>query len=130
MRPIFHRSRGKTYECRLLGDNDLGALNLYRRLANRDIFKKAGIPDELTEEMIAGTSAAEAPLNTRQRAYFGLFDDYKMIGETSIALGRRCTFTGSHILSDYSGKKLANMLYDIRITYLLYNSNIDLAYEY
>ena len=119
MNSIFHRTCNTTYECRLLTDSDLDTYNEYKKNVLRDALTNAKTPESQIKEITGDITPISTVEQTRHRVLFGLFDGEKMIGETSIAFSPTSTFTGSHILQAYAGKRLANLLYDIRIQYLL-----------
>jgi hypothetical protein len=127
MQEIVHQVSGKTYSCRLLTDDDLEALNVYKRRILEEAMQRSRVPAQQINKIIDGIVSVDAPVQAREKLIFGLFDEGQMIGETNIVFAPRCKFTGSHVLRSYAGNRLSNLLYEVRISYLIEHTQINMV---
>ena len=121
---IHHYTYRNRYSARLLDDTDIHAFQAFKIEMLREALRQSKLDDKGIERIMQDTPAVEAPINSRQKIIFGLFNDDAMVGEIDITFSPKATLTGLHILPSHTGKRLANMLYEAGIIYLLEQTNL------
>jgi RimJ/RimL family protein N-acetyltransferase len=108
------------FTCRLLGEEEWKTYRAIRLATLAD----SGDYDRLAEERRLDESHWRAEVTDPANKKFGLFCGEKIIGMTTISLSEKprpdhgCEFTGSYILQGYRDRKLGNLLYEARLSYL------------
>lgn len=115
-----------SFTCRLLGDNEWKTYQAIRLATLAD----SGDYDRLAEESTLDESHWRAEVADPTNKKFGLFCSERIIGVTTISfteelqLDHACEFTGSYILQGYRDRKLGNLLYEARLSFLRDHSDI------
>ncbi|HPF79019.1 MAG TPA: GNAT family N-acetyltransferase [Alphaproteobacteria bacterium] len=121
MKPVFSRTSNITI--REIGPDDWQAYKAYYKSLSNPRHFSGYLQDKDIDAPETGTQFFEDAFREKNFVLFGLFDEDRMIGQTSITFledekGKFALLAGSEITDAYRGQRLVDIFYQRRMNYL------------